>query len=241
MEKNSLSALKLTLMDALGPTAIPHSPQDVPILGKKISSKVFNSIFPLAHVSNSNRVTLINPNGVDLKSYEERLRGQVNIYWDRLTKLAWDVIPPEKNSSVTAECGCEETDIADPLSLSYKDHKDVLRNAMEDLGWPRPRTNFDLLELEIQQAEKFVKYSERLREEAGRRPFSRTSRKSRESLSEETGQRPYRRTSRERGGTPSEETRRRPFSRTSMKSEETNSFKSQSTTSTRTQEDGKST
>ena len=156
-------------MDALGPSAIPHSAKDVPILNKKVSAKVFNSIFPLAHVSNSNQVTLINPNGVDLKSYEERLRGQVNIYWDRLTKLAWDVIPLEKRGSVITVCGHEETDITDPLFLAYKEHRDVLRNAMEELGWPRPQMNFDLLEAEIQQAENFIKYSGSLRDEAGRR------------------------------------------------------------------------
>ena len=156
-------------MDALGPSAIPHTARDVPILNKKVAAKVFNSIFPLAHVSNGNQVTLINPNGVDLKSYEERLRGQVKVYWDRLTKLAWDVIPMEKRSAVITECGCEEMDVADPLSLTYRDHRDALRRAMEELGWPRPQTNFDLLEAEIQQAENFIKYSESLREEAGRR------------------------------------------------------------------------
>ena len=176
LEKNSLSALKLTLMDALGPSAIPHSPKSVPILNKKVSAKVFNSIFPLAHVSNDNQVTLINPNGVNLKSYEERLRDQVNVYWDRLTKLAWDVIPLEKRGVVIAECGLEEEGITDPLSLAYREHRDVLRNAMEKLGWPRPRMNFDLLEAEIQQAENFIKYSESLREEAGRRRSRRTSR-----------------------------------------------------------------
>ena len=160
-------------MDALGPSAIPHSPKTVPILNKKVSAKVFNSIFPLAHVSNGNQVTLINPNGVDLKSYEERLRGQINVYWDRLTKLAWDVIPSEKRGAVITECGHEELDVTDPLLLAYREHRDVLRNAMEELGWPRPKVNFDLLEAEIHRAENFIKYSESLREEAGRRRTSR--------------------------------------------------------------------
>jgi hypothetical protein len=148
----------------------------VPILNKKVSAKVFNSIFPLAHVSNGNQVTLINPNGVDLKSYEERLRGQVTVYWDRLTKLAWDVIPSERRGAVITECGREESDVTDPLLLAYQEHRDVLRSAMEELGWPRPRINFDLLEAEIQKAENFIKYSESLREEAGRRRSRRTSR-----------------------------------------------------------------
>ena len=165
LEKNSLSALKLTLMDALGPSAIPHSAKDVPILDKKITSKVFNSIFPLAHVANGNRVTLINPNGVDLKSYEERVGQQIAVYWERLTKLTWNAIPVEKRAAAITECGGEGSEVTDPLSLAYKDHKVALRNAMEDLGWPRPRVNFDLLEAEIQQAENYIKYSVKLREE----------------------------------------------------------------------------
>ena len=168
LEKNGLSALKLTLMDVLGTSATPHGGKDVPLLDRNVSAKVFNSIFPLAHVSNGNEVTLINPNGVDLKSYEKKLKHQVELYWDRLTKLAWDAIPLEKRDSVLAECGSVAEGVIDPLTLAYRDHRDVLQNAMEDLGWPRTKANFDLLEAEIEQAENLVKCSASLREEAGR-------------------------------------------------------------------------
>ena len=174
LQKNSLSALKLTLMDALGPSAIPHSAKDVPILDKKVTSKVFNSVFPLAHVANGNKVTLINPGGVDLRGYEERLQRQTDLYWVRLTKLAWDAVPAEKRDSTIVECVGEGSEVTNPLTLSYKDHRDVLRKALEDLGWPRPQANFDLLEMEIKQAENFMKYSATLREESrrGSRPQS---------------------------------------------------------------------
>ena len=161
-------------MDALGPSAIPHSAKHVPILDKKISSKVFNSVFPLAHVANGNRITLINPGGVDLRGYEERLEHQIDLYWERLTKIAWDAVPPETRNSVIVQCVDEGLVVTDPLTLSYKDHREVLRNTMEDLGWPRPQANFDLLETEIKQAENFMKYSATLREESrhGSRPQS---------------------------------------------------------------------
>lgn len=152
-------------MDALGPSAIPHSAKHVPILDKKITSKVFNSMFPLAHVANGNKVTLINPGGVDLRGYEERLQCQIDLYWERLTKLAWDAVPTEKKDSTIVEC-VGEGSVADPLMLSYKNHRDVLRKALDNLGWPRPQSNFDLLETEIKQAENFMKYSETLREES---------------------------------------------------------------------------
>lgn len=171
------------MTDALGPAAIPHTAKDVPILDKKVSSKVFDSLFPLAHVGGGggSRVTLINPNGVNLLTYEERLRRQVDIYWERLTKLAWNAIPEEKRSSVVAECRGEEeeekgSEVTDPLSLAYKDHRDVLRNALDELEWPRPQVNFDLLEAEIQRAENFIKYSESLRKEGAGRRNRRSSR-----------------------------------------------------------------
>ena len=80
----------------------------------------------------------------------------------------------ERRESVIDECVGEGSEVIDPLTLSYRDHRDVLRNAMEDLGWPCPQTNFDLLEAEIKKAETFMKYSAKLREEnrRGSRPQS---------------------------------------------------------------------
>lgn len=158
LRKNSLSALKLTLTDALGPAAIPHTPKRVPILDRKVPSKVFETVFHLAHITSNNQVSLVNPNGVDLKAYEEKVRHQIDIYWDRLTKLAQNAIPVNQRDSLCAGQGSEVT-------LCYKEQRYLLRNAMEKLGWPQPQVNFDLLEEEIERAENFVKYSKLLREE----------------------------------------------------------------------------
>ena len=151
-------------MDAFGPATIPHTTKHIPLLKKNVSSKVFTSLFPLAHVTHGNEVTLIHPNGVDLKSYEEKLDKQVEIYWDRLSHLAWSAISEEKRSSLSAELGLNEG--AKPPS--YLKHRDTLRGLVADCGWTRPQADFNLLEEEINLANNFKKYLKAVKKEAER-------------------------------------------------------------------------
>lgn len=44
LETHGLVARKLTIMDALSATAVPHSPTYIPILGKHVTSKVFDEV-----------------------------------------------------------------------------------------------------------------------------------------------------------------------------------------------------
>lgn len=44
LKTHGLVAKKLTIMDALSVTAIPHSPSYVPILDKHVASKVFDEV-----------------------------------------------------------------------------------------------------------------------------------------------------------------------------------------------------
>ena len=44
LKKHGLVARKLTILDALAPTVIPHSTKYVPILDKHILSKVFDQV-----------------------------------------------------------------------------------------------------------------------------------------------------------------------------------------------------
>lgn len=151
-------------MDALGPSAIPHSPTYVPLLDRHVSSRVFPSLFSLAHISpTGQKVTLINPTGPDVRQYQQQLEKQVDKYWQRLTQLAWETIPVEQQGTLGEECGVGEGEVP-----PYKQHKAVLRKVMEDLGWPRPQEDFDLLEQEIAQAEIYKSYSTALMEESTR-------------------------------------------------------------------------
>ena len=147
-------------MDALGPASIPHTTKHVPILQKDIHSKVFSQLFPLAHISNGNSMTLIHPSGVDLIGYENRLDEQTEVYWARLSRLAWAAIPTENRPSVLQECGLEEG-----LVPSYREHQAVLRRVLNQLKLPRLQFDFDLLEGEIRQAESYKQHSQLLREE----------------------------------------------------------------------------
>ena len=164
LEKHSLVSLNLTLMDALGPSAVPHSSSYVPLLDKHVSSRVLPSLLPLAHVPpKGQKMTLINPIGPDLRHYHQRLEKQVERYWQRLTQLAWGAIPADQWGVVREECGVGEEE-----TPSYQQHKTVLCRVMKELGWPRPQVDFDLLEQEIAQAETYKKYSTALMEEAVR-------------------------------------------------------------------------
>lgn len=44
LKKHGLVARKLTILDALAPTMIPHSTKYVPILDKHVLSKVFDQV-----------------------------------------------------------------------------------------------------------------------------------------------------------------------------------------------------
>ena len=48
LKKHGLVARKLTILDALAPTIIPHSTKYVPILDKHVLSKVFDQVGGLA-------------------------------------------------------------------------------------------------------------------------------------------------------------------------------------------------
>ena len=44
LSKHGLAAKKLTIVDAMAPTFIPHEPKYVPILDKHVLSKVFDDV-----------------------------------------------------------------------------------------------------------------------------------------------------------------------------------------------------
>ncbi|ETE71898.1 von Willebrand factor A domain-containing protein 3B, partial [Ophiophagus hannah] len=73
LKVHGLVAKRLTIMDALAPTAVARTTTYVPIIDKHVVSKVFDDIFPFAHVSNDKKcVTLLNPQAVDLDAYRKK-------------------------------------------------------------------------------------------------------------------------------------------------------------------------
>uniref|UniRef100_UPI00398EA443 von Willebrand factor A domain-containing protein 3B-like n=1 Tax=Pristiophorus japonicus TaxID=55135 RepID=UPI00398EA443 len=140
LKTNSLIAKRLTIMDALAPTAVPQTAKYVPILDKHIISKVFDEVLPLAHVCNSKKqITLINPMGVDLVNYKQRLCQAIQSYEKRLSSIIWRALPQEERDEFSSD-----------KPISFSDHKEALLKSLDRMGWPIPQEDVTLLEDEIQ-------------------------------------------------------------------------------------------
>ncbi|KAI4587869.1 hypothetical protein MJG53_020547, partial [Ovis ammon polii x Ovis aries] len=134
---HGLAAKKLTIMDALSMAAIPHSSTYVPVLDKHVVSKVFDEVFPLAHVCNdTNKMTLINPQGVKLNIYKQKVEQAIKSY--------------------------EKLDANKPMR--YLENKAALNEALERLNWPISLKELSLLENEILAGKMYVQQAMELQE-----------------------------------------------------------------------------
>ncbi|KAH9498636.1 von Willebrand factor A domain-containing protein 3B, partial [Bulinus truncatus] len=93
LSKHGLHAERLTLLDVLGSTIIPHKPKYISILDKSVMAKVFDDVFPLGHITKDQNIRLINPNAVNLVEYEKKLITSIEKYKRRLEKIIWKVLP----------------------------------------------------------------------------------------------------------------------------------------------------
>ncbi|XP_067889388.1 von Willebrand factor A domain-containing protein 3B-like isoform X2 [Heterodontus francisci] len=140
LKTNSLIAKRLTIMDALAPTAVAQTAKYVPVLDKHIMSKVFDEVLPLAHVSNSKmQITLINPLGVNLENYKQRLFQAIQSYEKRLNLVIWRALSQEERDKFSSD-----------KPISFADNKEALLQALDRMGWPIPQEDVTLLEDEIQ-------------------------------------------------------------------------------------------
>ncbi|XP_067145805.1 von Willebrand factor A domain-containing protein 3B [Apteryx mantelli] len=139
LKTHGLVARRLTIMDALAPTAVPHGTKYVPVLDKHVGSKVFDEILPLAHVSNDQkRITLINPQAVNLDAYKEKLEQAIKSYERRLNLIIWRALPQ-----------AERDKFKEDGPVQYMQNKEALLEALENLGWPISYEDVVLLEDEI--------------------------------------------------------------------------------------------
>ncbi|XP_043548729.1 von Willebrand factor A domain-containing protein 3B-like [Chiloscyllium plagiosum] len=140
LKTNSLLAKRLTIMDALSPTAVAQTSKYVPILDKYIVSKVFDEMLPLAHVSNCKKqITLINPLGVNLKHYKKRLLHAIHCYEKRLNLIVWRALSQEERDKFNSD-----------KPISFGDHREALLQALDRMDWPIAQEDITLLEDEIQ-------------------------------------------------------------------------------------------
>ncbi|XP_066233723.1 LOW QUALITY PROTEIN: von Willebrand factor A domain-containing protein 3B [Saccopteryx leptura] len=156
LKTHSLVAKKLTIMDALSVTAVPHNASYIPILDKHVVSKVFDEVFPLAHVCNeTNKVTLINPQGVKLNIYKLKVEQAIKSYEKRLNKIVWRALSQEEK---------EKLDASRPMQ--YLEHKAALNEALERLHWPISLKELSLLENEILAGKMYIQQAMGLQEAA---------------------------------------------------------------------------
>ncbi|GFR58512.1 von Willebrand factor A domain-containing protein 3B [Elysia marginata] len=155
LSKNGLVAKRLTILDALGSTFIPHKAKYISILDKHVMSKVFDEVLPIAHVSKSQNVRLVNPNGVNLKEYETKVKAAQAKFRKRLDALVWNALP---------ESAKEEFESDKPISFEENRTKILLH--LEDANWPVREQDVTLLANEIARADKFLLQSKSLRKAA---------------------------------------------------------------------------
>ncbi|XP_006870840.1 PREDICTED: von Willebrand factor A domain-containing protein 3B, partial [Chrysochloris asiatica] len=156
LKTHGLIAKKLTIMDALSATAVPHNATYIPVLDKHVVSKVFDEVFPLAHVCNdTNKMTLINPQGVKLNIYKQKVEQAIKSYEKRLNKIVWQALSEEEKEKLDAN-----------KPMQYLENKAALNEALERLNWPISLTELSLLENEILAGKMYIQQAMELQEAA---------------------------------------------------------------------------
>eukprot|EP00794_Sanderia_malayensis_P007171 gene7171-7977_t len=159
LKKNDLVTRKLTILDALAPTMIPHTTKYVPILDKHVLSKVFDQVLPLAHASgrDRNEVQIINPQASNLNGYEEKLKATIEEYKSKLDQFVFPVLSDKERLRHSSE-GIP----------SFSENRESMLNDLEKNDWPVKEDIIVKFEDEIKQAEVFLSQSRELRETSKR-------------------------------------------------------------------------
>ncbi|KAM9211762.1 LOW QUALITY PROTEIN: von Willebrand factor A domain-containing protein 3B [Dugong dugon] len=156
LKTHGLVAEKLTIMDALSVTAVPHTTTYIPVLDKHVASKVFDEVFPLACVCNgTNKMTLINPQGVKLDIYKQKVEQAIRSYERRLNKIVWRALSQEEKEKLDAD-----------KPMRYLENKAALNEALERLNWPISLKELSLLENEILAGKMYIQQAMELQEAA---------------------------------------------------------------------------
>ncbi|XP_009322037.1 PREDICTED: von Willebrand factor A domain-containing protein 3B [Pygoscelis adeliae] len=154
LKTHGLVARRLTIMDALAATAVPHGTKYIPVLDKHVVSKVFDEMLPWAHVSSDKkRITLVNPQAVNLDAYKEKLKQAIKSYERRLNLVIWRALSQE-----------EKDKFKEDGPVQYMQHKEALLEALENLGWPISYEDVILLEDEILAALTYIQQASDLQE-----------------------------------------------------------------------------
>uniref|UniRef100_A0A8C0VJI8 DUF4537 domain-containing protein n=1 Tax=Cyanistes caeruleus TaxID=156563 RepID=A0A8C0VJI8_CYACU len=111
-------------------------------------------MLPLAHVSSDKKgIALINPWAMNLDAYKEKLEQAIKSYERRLNLVIWGALSQE-----------EKDKFKEDGPIQYKQHKEALLEALENLGWPVSYEDVKLLEDEILTALTYIQQASDLQE-----------------------------------------------------------------------------
>uniref|UniRef100_A0A8C8UHZ2 DUF4537 domain-containing protein n=1 Tax=Peromyscus maniculatus bairdii TaxID=230844 RepID=A0A8C8UHZ2_PERMB len=105
--------------------------------------------------SDTNKMVLINPQGVKLNIYKQNVEQAIKSYEKRLNKIVWQALSQEEK---------EKLDAIKPIQ--YLEHKAVLNKALERLNWPISLKELSLLENEILVGKMYIQQAMELQEAA---------------------------------------------------------------------------
>ncbi|NXP91403.1 VWA3B protein, partial [Passerina amoena] len=169
LKTHGLAARRLTIMDALAPTAVLHSTKYIPVLDKHVVSKVFDKMLPLAHVSSDKKeIALINPWALNLDAYKKKLEKAIISYERQELHSLKNCFPffnRRLNLVIWRALSQEERDkFEEDGPVPYLQHKETLLEALENLGWPVSYEDVKLLEDEILTALTYIQQASDLQE-----------------------------------------------------------------------------
>uniref|UniRef100_G3TGD2 DUF4537 domain-containing protein n=1 Tax=Loxodonta africana TaxID=9785 RepID=G3TGD2_LOXAF len=121
-------------------------------------------VFPLAHVCNdTNKMTLINPQGVKLNIYKQKVEQAIKSYEKRLNKIVWQALSQEEKERLDAD-----------KPMRYLENKAALNEALGRLNWPISLKELSLLENEILAGKLYIQQAMELQEAAKKNIHSKT-------------------------------------------------------------------
>ncbi|XP_029651677.1 von Willebrand factor A domain-containing protein 3B-like [Octopus sinensis] len=154
LRHNSLRRKKLSLLDVLSSTCIPHGAKYIPVLNKHALTRVFKEVFPFAYLLEEKgmEMNLVNPGAVDLADYEEELAKAIHLYTNYLDAAIWNALPESSKTRFQSDS-----------PVSYLSNKPRLLHALHEAGWPLAKDDVILLEREIEQGFKYLNLAKNLR------------------------------------------------------------------------------
>uniref|UniRef100_A0A286XZG0 Uncharacterized protein n=1 Tax=Cavia porcellus TaxID=10141 RepID=A0A286XZG0_CAVPO len=125
-------------------------------------AKATKEVFPLAHVcKDTNKMTFINPQGVKLNLYKQKVEQAIKSYEKRLNKIVWQALSQEEK---------EKLDAVKPIQ--YLENKSALNKALERSNWPISLEELSLLENEILAGKMYIHQAMELQEASKRNCMS---------------------------------------------------------------------